>query len=75
MAATSVSIQIHTLLEKPRRDKSEAGVLALLDAEFPTLEMLNDYDGLQSAIEQAEHEDVKFADLVRTKGLPVMALH
>ncbi|KZT74918.1 hypothetical protein DAEQUDRAFT_659434 [Daedalea quercina L-15889] len=74
MTSTSTSTSIHSLLEEPRRDKSEASVLAFLDAQFPCLEGLDGDDDLHTAVEQVRREDVELTDRLSRSCEAVNAL-
>ena len=66
MAATTVSTQIHALLERPSPSKSEESTLTYLNAHFSSLQGLERGHGLLTAVEQAEQQDQELTDRVRT---------
>jgi len=69
MASTSVANQVQSLLREPRRDKSEANALSFLDAQFSSLERLENSADLHAAVEQAEHEDDELTTKLSSRAL------
>ena len=75
MATTTVSTQIHTLLERPSSSKSEESTLAYLNAHFSSLKVFESDNGLLSAVEQTEQQNQELTDRVRTSDAALGKVH
>ena len=75
MATTTVSTQIHTLLEQPSSSQSEESTLAYLNARFSSLKVLESDNGLLAAVEQTEQQNQELTDRVRTSDAALGKVH